>query len=373
MFALVYFFISIAGLIYATYTDLKERLVQNKLNFAIAGTAITFKIFESIYTSSAEPILFSIFSGIIAFIFAYFLWKLGVWAGGDVKLLTAIGFANPFNLAILTNIVPIETNLFGTINFPVFTITLAIYSALMVFPLGIFMSLMALIKHPVALKKAFERVKEKSIGIGLTGLTIAGITIILETSKLDTFFLFPAIVILAFTPKKERIWVIGVIAIIGAVLSAETFAFNFAAITIPIILIYTFWRTYVESKEYAFREKINVNDLEEGMIPDEYIVEKNGKVEFVEGPSIKKVIKQLMDNKIEKALQNFKIEGRVISSPMQAGGIEEKEVKELQKMAKEGKIPHIIKVRKTMAFVPAILLAYFVLQLTGDFLWNVIL
>ena len=109
------------------------------------------------------------------------------------------------------------------------------------------------------------------------------------------------------------------------------------------------------------------------MVPDKYIVERNSKIEFVEGPSIKSVIKNLMNNRIENAIKDFKIKGRVLASPKAAGGLTNQEVKELKEKAAKGLMVKTINVRKTMAFVPAILVAYIVLQLTGDILWNIIL
>ena len=105
------------------------------------------------------------------------------------------------------------------------------------------------------------------------------------------------------------------------------------------------------------------------MIPDKYIIEKNGVIEFTERPSIKRIIKNIMNNKIETTLKDFKIKGNIIGNPSIAGGFTQEQVDELK--SKQGKMPKEIIVRKTMAFVPAILLGYILLQFTGDILWAI--
>ncbi|MCR4335727.1 MAG: A24 family peptidase [archaeon] len=369
----LYFFTTLIGLLIATYTDLKERMVYNKLTFTLIGLGIGLKIIEAIKAESIEPILIAVIGGVIAFTASYLMWHLGIWAGGDVKLVTAIAIINPINYAFLAPFIGLAGWPFTTLNLPIFSISIILYSALAVFPLGIMMSFTALVKHPKVLGKTVHLMKEKIKQLIGLSVILAGLNIILEMFAITSFATIVILAIIAFFPKKIRITLIGIIGLAGLLLNAQGFFVNAVLVFIPLSIGYFIWKLYNESKEYAFKETIKIEKLEEGMIPDKYVVEKNNRIELVEGPSIKRVIKNLMNNKIETSLEDFKVKGKVIGSPAQAGGFTEKEVQRLKEKAKKGFGPKEIVVRKTMAFVPAILIAYLVLQLSGDVIWNLIL
>ncbi|MCH7902925.1 prepilin peptidase [archaeon] len=368
-----FFFISVIGLLIATYTDLKERMVYNKLTYSIAVMGLLLKGFESFQSQSIEPLATALVAGMVAFAAAYILYRTGVWAGGDVKLVTALSILNPINYGFLVQFLPIQSELFATLTLPIFPIELIIYSAFAVLPLGVLMSLRQVFKHPEIVQKLRDVFVQRTIRIAELAILITGLNLIFNELSLIEFLVLPVLIIIAFLPSKVKIATTIIIGLIGVSMGLEVFIVNFVSIGIPLLLIYLLWKIYSESKEYAFKETIKVKDLEEGMIPDKYIVERNSKIEFVEGPSIKSVIKNLMNNRIENAIKDFKIKGRVLASPKAAGGLTNKDVKELKEKAAKGLMVKTINVRKTMAFVPAILVAYIVLQLTGDLLWNIIL
>ena len=87
--------ITVAGLLIASYTDLKERLVSNKLNYSLLLAGLLLYGVESMYTGSILPFAYSLGGATIAFVFSLFLYKVGAWAGGDVKLFTALGALLP--------------------------------------------------------------------------------------------------------------------------------------------------------------------------------------------------------------------------------------------------------------------------------------
>jgi len=276
-------------------------------------------------------------------------------------------------MGFLVQFLPIQSELFATLNLPLFPIELIIYSAFAVLPLGVLMSLKQVFKHPEIMQKLREVIAQRTIRIAELAILITGLNLILNELSLIEFLVLPALIIIAFFPSKIKAGVTIIIALIGLSMGLEIFVLNAISIGIPLLLIYLLWKIYSESKEYAFKETVKVTDLEEGMIPEKYIVEKNSKIEFIEGPSIKRVIKNLMNNRIENVLKDFEIKGKVLASPKQAGGLTKEDVKVLKEKAAKGLIDKTINVRKTLAFVPAILVAYLVLQLTGDLLWNIIL
>ncbi|MDR2830611.1 MAG: A24 family peptidase [Methanobrevibacter sp.] len=105
--------ISIGTLIGAIY-DIKNGTIPNKLNFLLIISGIVINIVLSILYKDIKYIEFSMIFGLMTFIFGYYLWKIGFWGGGDVKLITAISIFLPFepilhkiNISYLNTLIPI--------------------------------------------------------------------------------------------------------------------------------------------------------------------------------------------------------------------------------------------------------------------------
>ena len=110
----------------ATFTDVKKQIIPNKLTLTSILVGLTLSTIYYYLTG-----IFNVFyyvSVIIVFLFSYLLWKLGVWAGGDVKLFTAI--ATLLNYDFI-DILPRYT--FFTINFPVNFLSFKIPTFIVVF------------------------------------------------------------------------------------------------------------------------------------------------------------------------------------------------------------------------------------------------
>lgn len=84
-------------LLIGSYTDVKYGIIGNKLNLIFLVLGICFNLIFTLIFDDFSFIFLSVFSGVVTFIFTYALWICGLWAGGDVKLLTAIGFTLPVN------------------------------------------------------------------------------------------------------------------------------------------------------------------------------------------------------------------------------------------------------------------------------------
>ena len=141
MFFLIFFFISFIGLIIATITDLKNRIVSNKLTYPLIVIGIALHLIQVFF---AENTLISINSLIafavpaITFVCGYGLWKLGVWAGGDVKMFTALAALNPLNPNLLGP--HFGYWFFESISLPLFPLTLFLFSILAMLPSGAFLT-----------------------------------------------------------------------------------------------------------------------------------------------------------------------------------------------------------------------------------------
>ncbi|MDD5148263.1 MAG: A24 family peptidase, partial [Candidatus ainarchaeum sp.] len=149
------FLISIVFLITASYTDLKQRIVSNRLNYAMLATGLVVNLAWAFLANNAMIFVFCIAAAIIAFVFSYGLWKLGVWAGGDVKLMTALSALNPVNPNVLAATGLSGISLFNTVNLPVFPFSIFIFSVFSMVPYAAFVSFQRLLKNREAKKEFF--------------------------------------------------------------------------------------------------------------------------------------------------------------------------------------------------------------------------
>lgn len=368
MFEQIYFTVTIAGLLIATYTDLKERIVQNKLVAALALCGIALKIAESHLAASTAPLQTMAIGTIATLAASMVLYKLGVWASGDVKLAAAIAMLNPVNYSVLAKYAG-----FGVAagNLPVFGISLIIYSALSVFPLGIAIMLSAALKHKEVAENVFAALKKKAFMIVEFAIVSGSAKAVLANFQTNYIFAIPIVLVYAFLPKNAKLGVFISAAIAGIALAKESFVIESAFISIPLLLFYAMIKIYGESREFAFKEKIKTTNLEEGMIPDIAYEKKNGRLVAVAHLDIKSVINHLTSNKIRQALHQMLPEN-VYVGPMQANGLTQEQADEIKSMAKKGLAPKEFAVKKTMPFVPAILIGYILLELTGDILWDIL-
>lgn len=382
----IYFFLTLLALLIATYTDLRERIVPNRLTYALGGIGIALKALESFLASNPEPLIMSVAGGFVAFAAAYALWKLGVWAGGDVKLVSAIAILNPVNYSVLGQALFLNQWPFTPSSpLPLFAISLIIYSVLVFLPMGVMMTFSALLKHPQILHETALEIRKATGRTIATALLVSAAAVIGEFAATQaglgyhftgaagfTIAIAAFLAIFLLKKKMKRLFVAG-LSIAALFLSPVPFALGSAGAFVSVTAGYALIRLFFESKKHAFKQTVLSKNLEEGMIPDTHMVEVKGKIELLQAPSMRTVIKQLIDNKLEKALETAGIKGRVVARPQDAGGLTKEAAALLREKAVKGLMPREITVRKTMAFVPAILLSYLALQLTGDVLWNIIL
>lgn len=100
---LVLFSLTALWLVAASFTDLKKREVPDWLSFSLIAIALSIKASESIIVWSWKPIIVSIIGLSVFFILANILYYGKVFAGGDAKLLSAMGAVIP-SVNFLSNV-----------------------------------------------------------------------------------------------------------------------------------------------------------------------------------------------------------------------------------------------------------------------------
>jgi archaeal preflagellin peptidase FlaK len=337
VFSLTFFFISFIALLIATYTDLKERIISDKLTYGLIGIGIILQAIYSIASNDLWILGIAVASTITTFSGAYLLWKIGFWAGGDVKLMTGLAALNPINYLVIGNYLGIGQGLFASNGYalPIFPLSLFIYSVMAMLPYGAWLSFTALAGKK-SLKQRFAKETKEFIAI-------AGLLIIITLAYS-----------LAFAGMQ--------------------FFYSMLPVLVLIVLLYIALKLLM-LKNLTLRKEVEFEKIEEGMIPAEKIVEEEGKIKRKQEEGIATIINYLRNNNLAGLMDRFrqKSSEKVLANPASAAGLTQKQAEELKKAFREKKISGKLKVKASVPFVPAIITAYIILQTTGDFIWNLIL
>jgi len=109
--------IALVGVCIAIYTDLRRRIIPNKLNFSMILFGVIFYLLLGLNSGNFITAISGVLGAAICFVIGYALWLTGGWAGGDVKLFTALGaLLYGYNMPVGNPIYPIPlTILFNSI------------------------------------------------------------------------------------------------------------------------------------------------------------------------------------------------------------------------------------------------------------------
>ena len=80
----------------ASYTDLKKRVISNRLTYPAIAFGVVFYAVLGVLRWDPFLAISGALGASVAFAVGYIMWVTHSWAGGDVKLLTALGAMLPF-------------------------------------------------------------------------------------------------------------------------------------------------------------------------------------------------------------------------------------------------------------------------------------
>ncbi|MBN2127215.1 MAG: prepilin peptidase [Candidatus Diapherotrites archaeon] len=369
---LIFFLISLTALIYASWTDLKERIVSNKLTYGLIFGGIILQGINSYLINSIEPIATALLCVIATFIASYALWKIGVWSGGDVKLFTGIAALNPVNYGILRDLIGLNNALLASIAIPLFPLTLFLFTLISVVPYGAMLAIKEVMKNKNLRKELIEEIKSLGLSLIKLGIIITGITPVLNYYYLPLWLILPILLLAGFQKKIMNSIIVILLFIAGIYFNGLNAVQSILIIAMPLFAIYFLLRFFLVSRKYLFTKEKKITELTEGEIIGETIILQENEVKRIPGIEIKRIINYLKNNKVKELLSELKPEGKIIASSMKAAGITEEGLKELKKLVEEKKIENKITVKSSAPLIPAVLLGYLIAQTTGDILWNLI-
>ncbi|MFH1224474.1 MAG: prepilin peptidase [Candidatus Diapherotrites archaeon] len=372
MFPLIFFCISLAALAYATWSDLRSRIIPNRLTYSLIFGGLALQLLYSALGAGMEH--FAVVAAVTAVTFgaSYLLWRLGVWAGGDVKLMTGLAALNPVNYAMVQGILGLQLPLAGTITQPIFPLTLFLFSIFSMAPYAALISINALAKRKELRAEMMREFRVRGRQALIAGLAVAGVSAVLTYLSLPAILLLPVLIALGLVKGTAQYVIVAAAFLFALLQNPVNAAYGAGGIALGLFVLYATIKLVTMSRTKVLRQEVKITALQEGDIVAETIVENGGKAERLEGIQMQKVIKYIMGNRLEDLLHMLAPQGRVIAGPHRAAGVSTEQLEELRGLVKEKRLEDRIVVSRSAPFVPAVLIAYLVLQVAGDLLWNVL-
>lgn len=149
--------VALVAVCIAFYTDMRWRIIPNKLNYPLIVGGILFYFLLGIYRGDLLMVASGAMGATIAFGIGYAMWLTGGWAGGDVKLFTALG-------ALLPVFAPAYSPAPYSSTYPLFPITILLNSVLVAIPILLVYAVICRIRGRGAL---YEHVKITELKEGM--------------------------------------------------------------------------------------------------------------------------------------------------------------------------------------------------------------
>jgi len=377
-----YFAASLAGLLIASWTDFKTREIPDRLTQALLVLGLGGHLLQAVLESNAWIFIESALLAALTFGGAYGLWRLGVWAGGDVKLFAALAALNPVNYGGLrdlfgldSTLLGLKSGLFASLPIPLFPLTLFVFSVLSMMPYGVLLSCGGLAKSPPIRARFLLGLRKRLPQLGAVTLMGMGFLAIAFDFGLGEWMAWPMLIAASFLPGLW--WYLVALGAFGYAFSkyGTIAAVEAGYFFLPIAFLYIFIKLYLVSKDEVLRENIPAAQLAEGMIPAQTLVEAQPGRRVIEFKSISFSELFAFARKLDfKGLQARLVlpTGRVLAHASRAAGLTGEEAAELRQLAQKGIIPSFLRVKRSAPFVPAVLIGFLFAQLIGDFLWKMV-
>lgn len=334
--------------IIATYTDIKHQIIPNKLTFS---TIIIGIILVSIYFALINEFnLLYYISIIIIYVISYIFWRLGVWAGGDVKLFTAIStLLVPEFLDILPKYMLFGVSLpFNLASMRIPTLLVVFNSVLSIMPIILVYVTVIIIKDkPYLMDKLKKSFNFKETIISLNSLTISYLIISeinVHHPLIKIIFLLILSYIISRIMKFDIVLVIITISLVVQQLfngNITLYLMEFILLSMTITVKNIYQKRIIND---ALIDDIGTFDLKEGMILQYPLYYKNNEYYFD-----------------KSSWYDIKEKGELICSNS-ARGITEDEVEIL----KEVRADSTISIKRGLSFAPFVFAGLFMTLIFGN-------
>lgn len=361
--------IAILASVYASYTDITKGIIPNRLTFPLIGVGMVLNgIYAILIGDLWYLILGLIITGVI-FGLGYIFWKMGAWAGGDVKLFTALAALLPFYPAVVSYQVFSHT-------FPMeaaypFPLTVIINSILSMLPfLLIYVLFVAMRTKPHLLGELLSPIKEWQKNLVTTLLITSAVTIsvlVVQVINYPNLILYLILIyLLAFLisklPKYVKAGLIAVAVFYSFYTYFQVTLMGIITLLLTLIAIGMVRKLLTSVSREALQDDYPVEGLEEGMILAYKLYQTNDEVEWDEKGFFTK-IKETFAKKDLTLIS--RPPGKLVISSL-AAGLTKDDIKLLKKLRKEGKIKEEVRIKRGVPFAPSILIGLLLSLFIGD-------
>jgi preflagellin peptidase FlaK len=372
---LITIIIAVVACVYASYSDLKEGVIRNKLTFPLIAIGIVLNAIY-VFTSTASIFLFIecvVVTGVI-FASGYIFWKMGAWAGGDVKLFTALAALLPFYaIPLYPSLVTYQ--ILG-LQFPAeaiypFPFTLIINSILSILPFLLIYVFYVVIKNkPHLMEELTSPIKDYKKNIVLTLVVTSAVTLTYTLTKqlniqiiiLTLILIYLLSLIISKIPNRIKVVIISIVTVYALITNFKITLTGIVLIFISITVLEIVKKLLTSVSREALQDNYKISELKEGMIPTYNIFEKDNKV-YVDDQSFM--------TRVRKALKTGNVslinppKGKLLVSSM-AAGLTEKDIDLLKELKNKNKIIDVFRIKKGVPFAPSILIGLLISLFIGD-------
>lgn len=361
--------IAVIACFYASYTDLKSGIIQNKLTFPLIGLGIVLNGFYAFMVGDMWLIIYALIFTAGIFVLGYVLWKLGAWAGGDVKLFTALAALLPFYPAIVDyDILSFSFPIMASYPFP---FTLIINSILAILPfLLIFIFYIALRRKPYLLDELTAPIKDYRKNIVLTLVITSAVTLTLIITPylpfqmiiISLILIYLLTLVISKLPNMVKAVIVSVLTVFALYSNLTLTISSVIVLFLIITAIGVVKKLLTTVNKKALQDDYNIEDLKEGMILAYNIYQRNDEV-YIDDKGLFDKIKDSIKKGDIAGLSEPK--GKLLVSNM-AAGLSNEDVGLLKKLYNENKISNKVKIKKGVPFAPSILIGLLISLFVGD-------
>lgn len=361
--------IAVVACLYASYTDLKSGIIQNKLTFPLIVIGLVLNGLYAFMVGNIWLIIYALIFTAGIFVLGYVLWKFGAWAGGDVKLFTALAALLPFYPTLINyNILGIQFPINASYPFP---LTLIVNSILAILPfLLIFIFYIALRKKPYLMEELVAPIKNYRKNFVLTLVITSAATLALfitpylpfQMILLTLILIYILTLLISKLPNQVKAVIVSLLTVFALYNNFKLTIISIITLFILLIAVEIIRKLLTTVNKKALQDDYQLEDLKEGMIPAYNMYQKNDEV-FIDDKGLFDKIKESVKNGDLSTLSEPK--GKLLVSNM-AAGLSKDDINLLKDLYNENKINDKLKIKKGVPFAPSIFIGLLISLFIGD-------
>jgi len=351
-----------------SYTDVRSGFVDDKHTFPAIVFGIAFYAYEGWRAGSLGLALSGLIGAAIGFALGLALYYAGVWASGDVIILTAYSALLPYPPKYAKFVAVYE------VSKPLYPIAILLNSIISIFPfiLVYALALMVVRKESSKLKEVFLDRSNLSVELALWIMAAVGILLALKVYVGLNFnpvikYVLSLVIIIVLGKFRKVGDIIGVGFLTYTIYQLGfTGVYDFMKLLAILYTFKVFFSVVKLLREEALVEEVRVEDLKEWDILGESIYVRDGEIVRDRRGGFEKLKTALMSGD----LGALREEGGEVIASTTAEGLTKEQIERLKQLVDQGKLENSFLRKKSMPFAPSLFIGFLIAAFWGDlFLW----